>query len=217
MNLLRKLYHKIRAKDRFESSDTYWKSRYKKGGNSGAGSYGQLAEFKSEVINKFIQENGIKSAVEFGCGDGNQCSFFKLNHYVGVDIAESVILSNRSKFEKDPSKEFYLYIDFFKKYPEGFDMTMSLDVIYHLVEDDVYSHYMTNLFSNARKYVVIYSSNFDSGQTSHVRHRKFTSWIEENEGNWVLIQKVPNKYFYDPQNPNSTSSAEFYIYAKTLE
>ena len=30
--------------------------RYKKGGNSGAGSYNHLAEFKAEVLNQFVKE-----------------------------------------------------------------------------------------------------------------------------------------------------------------
>ena len=38
------------------SVSNYWDQRYKKGGNSGAGSYGRLAEFKAEIINKFIKE-----------------------------------------------------------------------------------------------------------------------------------------------------------------
>ena len=31
-------------------SQSYWKERYAKGGTLGAGSYGRLAQFKSEVI-----------------------------------------------------------------------------------------------------------------------------------------------------------------------
>lgn len=37
---------------------------------------------------------------------------------------------------------------------------MSLDVIYHLIEDEIYNKYMNNLFMAAEKYVFIYSSNF---------------------------------------------------------
>ena len=35
----------------------------------------------------------------------------------------------------------------------------SLDVIYHLVEDEILKSYMTTLFGTARKLVIIYSSN----------------------------------------------------------
>jgi hypothetical protein len=37
------------------SSGTYWESRYRSGGASGAGSLGRLARFKAGVINRFIQ------------------------------------------------------------------------------------------------------------------------------------------------------------------
>lgn len=39
--------------DKFNSKN-YWENRYKSGGNSGAGSYSNLAEFKAEIINEFV-------------------------------------------------------------------------------------------------------------------------------------------------------------------
>ena len=55
-----------------ENSMDYWNERYSSGGNSGTGSYGELAFYKADFINKFIDANQILSVVEFGCGDGNQ-------------------------------------------------------------------------------------------------------------------------------------------------
>jgi hypothetical protein len=40
-----------------------------------------------------------------------------------------------------------------------FDLELSLDVIYHLVEDEVFDAYMRSLFAHAGRFVVIYSSN----------------------------------------------------------
>ena len=59
----------------FSNSVEWWERRYSSGGTSGEGSYGRLAEFKAEIVNKFVKENGIDSVVEFGCGDGKQLSF----------------------------------------------------------------------------------------------------------------------------------------------
>ncbi|GAJ08100.1 unnamed protein product, partial [marine sediment metagenome] len=56
----------------FSGSREYWESRYAGGGTSGAGSYGKPAEFKAQVLNSFVKDNGISSVIEFGCGDGNQ-------------------------------------------------------------------------------------------------------------------------------------------------
>jgi hypothetical protein len=69
--MLKKIIKKIIGKDKFNSVN-YWENRYAAGGNSGDGSYGRLAVFKAEFINKFIDEVNINSATEMGCGDGHQ-------------------------------------------------------------------------------------------------------------------------------------------------
>ena len=66
---------------------------------------------------------------------------------------------------------------------EKADAVLSLDVIYHLVEDTIFEKYMDNIFDCAQRWVVIYSSNFDGLDESlaeHVRHRKFTNWVTAN-------------------------------------
>ena len=52
--------------DRFTTSSDYWEQRYKTGGNSGAGSYNRLAEFKANFLNRFVIEHEIRSVIEFG-------------------------------------------------------------------------------------------------------------------------------------------------------
>ena len=48
----------IRLKQKkFKGSKKYWESRYVNEGNSGPGSYGILAVFKSEIINNFVSKN----------------------------------------------------------------------------------------------------------------------------------------------------------------
>jgi len=71
------------------------------------------------------------------------------------------------------------------------------------------------LFSASRQYVVIYSSNvekYDSNQITHVRQRKFSTWIEKNCSNWMLMQHIPNQRPYD--GTGNTTFAEFFIYKK---
>lgn len=51
----------------FAGSARYWETRYRTGGHSGAGAYGQLAAFKAEVFNMLVRELNVGSAVEFGC------------------------------------------------------------------------------------------------------------------------------------------------------
>ncbi len=38
------------------NSKKYWNDRYVKGGNSGTGSYNELAKFKAHIINSFIEK-----------------------------------------------------------------------------------------------------------------------------------------------------------------
>ena len=70
------------------NSSKYWDDRYKKGGNSGDGSYNNLAIFKSQIINSFLLHttNSIESIIDYGVGDGNQLSLLNLadKKYIGL-------------------------------------------------------------------------------------------------------------------------------------
>ena len=183
----------------FPGSQDYWQKRYLLGGNSGRGSYGENAEFKSRVLNNFVRESNIQSVTEFGCGDGNQLTYADYPQYIGLDISEEAIKLSSALFEKDSSKQFFIYNpDEMEENKQKFssDLVLSLDVIYHLVEDGVYHKYLTNVFNSARKYVVIYSSNEETQgllHSRHVRHRKFTRDIEEWFPSWTLIETVRNE------------------------
>jgi len=198
----------------FDSSK-YWESRYARGGNSGSGSYNHLAEFKSDVINSFIKKYSIQSVIEFGCGDGNNLALYKIENYTGVDVSSKAIEICKSKFYHDNSKTFFTLDDFigFKEAYKS-ELVLSLDVIYHLVEDEIFEAYMNNLFHYALRYIVIYASNFDEALCPHVKHREFTHWIAANKKDWKLKEFIKNKYPYDAKNPNNTSFADFYIYEK---
>lgn len=197
------------------NSKQYWETRYKAKGNSGAGSYGILADYKAEIINDFILQKSIKSVVEFGCGDGNQLSKFVCQNYVGYDVSETIIDICKEKFKDDLSKNFFLYDEYNS---EKYDLSLSLDVIFHLVEDNVFEDYMKKLFNSSKKYVIIYSSNGDilPNSAQHLHDRNFTNWVNENELNFVLIDKIINPYKYDPfiDDGKNTSISDFYIYER---
>ena len=195
------------------SSPEYWENRYKKSGNSGAGSYGRLAEFKADVINSFVAEKKINSVIEFGCGDGNQLSLFKVPFYVGHDVSYSAIQKLQEHYFNDDSKMFY-HSSFFSDTWRA-DLTISLDVIYHLIEDDVYDDYMRRLFDASKKYVIIYSCNRnDIVPDEHIRFRVFLKWVLENRPEFKLIKIIENKYPYDKSDPNNTSWCDFYIFER---
>ncbi|WP_250865918.1 class I SAM-dependent methyltransferase [Caballeronia sp. INSB1] len=193
------------------NSKSYWSERYRAGGTSGAGSYGRLAEFKAEVINGLVDKYGIDSVIEFGCGDGAQLSRAVYQSYLGFDVADESIAMCRSAFGEDSTKAFR-NVDQYKH--ERADLTLSLDVIFHLIEDDVFEQYMRRLFYSANRFVVVYSSNYDGEwPDKHVKHRKFTDWVEKNHADFELVEHVPNRYplLNDPQNE---TFADFYVFKK---
>jgi hypothetical protein len=205
-----------KASHEFSTSGEYWERRYQSGGNSGDGSYSDLASFKAAILNGFVREHSIHSVVEFGCGDGNQLRFSQYPSYVGYDVSPTAVVTCRRLFSDDPTKKFELVENYAG---EVCDMSMSLDVIYHLIEDDIFDSYMRRLFAAARRFVVIYSSNSDvspSASAPHVRHRKFTDWIDLNQPNWRLIRHVPNEYPVDPKS-KAGSFADFYFYQSDVD
>jgi len=198
----------FKQQHRFNSA-VYWENRYRTGGNSGAGSYGRLAEFKAEIINNFIKENNIRSVIEFGVGDGNQLSLLKCPNYIGIDVSDTILNNAKRMFDDDATKSFYLLSEYHKQQAE---LALSLDVVYHLIEDQVFYNYMMNLFNAATRCVIIYSSNFHREHCTHVKHRKFSEWIDKYATEWELLDHIPNKYQYDINNVNQTSFSDFYIY-----
>ncbi len=218
---LRGLAHRVLANWRrrtFKDSANYWEDRYRRGGDSGSGSCHRLAMFKAEVLNRIVAEYQIESVIEFGCGDGNQLSSAEYPRYLGMDVSATAIEHCRKCFAHDKTKEFQHYI------PHEFDdddprlcadLVMSLDVIYHLVEDEVFETHLRHLFGTAERFVVIYSSNCDEAQLlPHVRHRRFTDFVEENFPTWRLTEQIPNRYPFVASRPDDTSKADFFIYAK---
>ena len=205
-----------RRLSKFNGSQNYWESRYSAGGNSGCGSYGDLAKFKAVFLNNFVAEHKIGSVVEFGCGDGNQLTLADYPKYLGLDVAKSAIDRCKNLFANDPSKSFMVLTEGDKNEDQlKSDLAISLDVIYHLVEDSVYEGYMRRLFAAGSHYVIIYSSNFDEPSTFHVKHRKFSDWVEQNCSNFKLIQVEKNKHPYEGVNETG-SLADFYVYQNTI-
>jgi SAM-dependent methyltransferase len=215
--VVKSLYHQYRLR-KLGSSKTYWTKRYASGGNSGSGSYGKFAQFKAEVLNGFVAEHQVTSVIEFGCGDGNQLRLAEYPQYIGFDVSPVALDRCREIFHDDSTKSFREIKEY---HGEQAELTLSLDVIYHLYEGTVFNAYMRMLFGASTRYVIIYSSNYveDVERVSiHVKHRRFTTWIDQNEPGWKLSQHIPNRYppTSGPYKDLSiTSPIEFYIFEKT--
>jgi SAM-dependent methyltransferase len=170
MGLIRSMLGRIAPLFGFRGSRHYWETRYRIGGHSGVGSRGRSAQYKADVLNRFIAAHEVGSAIEFGCGDGYQLAMLELQRYLGIDVSPTIIEHCRKTFAGDPRKTFLLADDY---RGETADLALSLDVIYHLVEDEVYEQYLSRLFAAGTRFVVVYatSSEMTATGTPHVRHR----------------------------------------------
>lgn len=197
----------------FHGSRTYWQERYATGGNSGVGSYATLAAFKADTLNAFVDRHGIASVLEFGCGDGNQLRSAQYPSYIGLDVAASAVDQCIEMFADDETKSFFLYdpvrfVD--RTHTFTSDLSLSLDVIFHLVEDDVFDRYMTLLFDSAGRFVCVYSSNDELPDAwPHVRHRRFMDWVETRRPDWLLVETVENPY----KDLETGAVSDFYFFA----
>lgn len=197
-------------------SGRFWEEHYQKSGNSGTGSYGRLAEFKAEIVNRFMEKEEIRTTVEIGCGDGNQLSLIHYQNYTGIDVSAFIIEKNRMRYQDDPKKQFFCADADREKYIScRYEMSISMDVIFHLLEDQVFYRYMEDLFLLAERFVVIYSSNHEEyTRWPEYRHRNFISYIQEKISGWELYQFIPNRYPYKIGMEESTSASDFYIFKK---
>lgn len=210
------LLHRVKRRffrRRFNGSRRYWEDRYARGGDSGAGSYKELARFKAEILNAFVRDNGTRRVIEFGCGDGNQLALADYPAYTGFDVSDTAIALCRARFAGRGDLSFRPLGEYDG---ERADLALSLDVIYHLVEDPVFERHMTLLFESAERHVIIYSSNTDEnppGIEPHVRQRRFTDWIDTHMPGWRLVRRIPNRFPFDPGSGRG-SLADFYIYER---
>jgi len=207
---------KIKNNDDFISGQ-FWENHYVKGGTSGTGSYLLLAKFKADIVNAFIKKNGINSIIEYGCGDGNQLSYLNVSRYTGVDVSETIVEKNRLLYSDDKTKDFFTTEERDKYSQNQYDIALSMDVIFHLPEDEVFENYMLDLFSLPCKFVIIYASNHEEfTRWKEFRHRKFFKFFQERITGWEFITFIPNKYPYVVGREETTSTSDFYIYKKQL-
>ena len=170
------------------NSRQYWENRYKSGGNSGVGSYGIQSKLKSEFLTNFIKKHKIKTLVEYGCGDGNNLKLTEiLNPHLeitGVDVSETAL----NMCKQLMPKQTFIHLNNFS--PSPTDLAVSLEVIFHLIEDEVFDEYMNGLTSIGAEWLIILSPDVnDNNHPPHVKKRKFTSSPYLNK-RYELIEEI---------------------------
>ena len=173
-------------------SAAYWQARYAEGGDSGDGSKGANAKHKADYLNGFVKDQQIRSVVEFGCGDGWQLALANYPDYVGLDVSEAAVEKCRTLFALDAHKRFYLLPT---AWPIVAELSLSLDVIYHLVEDDVYREHLDDVFGSATRFVILYTTDSDIVDPSlytadHVQHRPVCRDVTSRFANWLMVDSA---------------------------
>jgi SAM-dependent methyltransferase len=193
----------------FPTSTVHWQRHYEHGGDSGPGSYGELATYKANLINQVVRERGIRSIIELGCGDGNQLSYLEVEQYIGLDISKVAIQRCVARYGGNPKRSFIWYDQNNFHDPlrvVSADCAMSLDVIFHLLEDDIFAAYMQNLFNCGRRFVIVYGTDEEEMQRKHVsvRLRKYSDYIAANISEFRVALHVARKEGF----------GDFYLYER---
>lgn len=176
------------------SSAAYWEERYASGHGSGEGSSGEQALLKARFINDFVQDHDVRTVIELGSGDGQQLGLARYPAYIGLDVSQTAVDRCRMLFADDPSKEFHL-MGSVQEFVGSSELALSLDVLYHLVEDSVYDHYLQSLFAVSGRWVILYTSDLDrgasnEGMAAHMRHRAVRADIDFDIEGWQLAYEV---------------------------
>ena len=213
MKLMRRGGGGRELESQFTGSRAYWLARYEAGRTSGAGSGGVLARYKADVINRQLACWQVRDAIEFGCGDGRQLSLIDYPVYLGLDPSPPALSRCRERIGDRSGYRLALLEDYAG---ERADLTLSLDVIYHLVEEAAFDAHMRQLFDAAQRHVIVYSSNHDAAaepEAPHVRHRMFARWVERERSQWQLLEHLPNPYPFEG-DVHSGSFSDFYFFGR---
>lgn len=201
---------------KFTRSSDYWESRYQAGGTSGAGSYGAIAIGKAEVLNSIVSRYGINTVTELGCGDGNQLTLASYDSYIGLDISPTAVRQCIYRHGGDRSKSFFLYDPTCFHDPRGLltsELAISIDVLYHVVEDESFHTHLEHLFSLSSKLVVVFSDDESlPSPVAHVRHRAFTPLVAARFPQWRLVERLEHPMFRHTDPDEESVFASFFVF-----
>lgn len=180
----------------------YWEQRWRAGRGAGDGSVGEAGERKTRWLSAFFGEHAVESVIDWGCGDGRV--FHVLDaadgvDYMGIDVSPTAIDRCIGRW---PDGWFLLLGAVCESPPRGWDCAVSIDVVYHLVDDAEYAEHLRLLFGSATRFVVAHATNLDEpGDAPHMRHRPI---VNDAPDGWTLIEQ-----------PDDPSVPGFYAWRKT--
>ena len=132
--------------------------------------------------------------MEFGCGDGNNLDQYKIENYLGLDVAKSAIDICERRYAHDPSKSFELITpNQANTLDRSFDLVICLEVLMHVIDEDDYVWTLDQIFASSSSLVAIFNPltpirRFSKG--SHENYRNLLGYLVPYIGEYALIDVV---------------------------
>ncbi len=138
--------------DKAARPDVYWDLRYRLGGTSGKGSIGATRQWKWAQIDGCVDVLN-RSVLDIGCGD---LSFWRgraCEDYTGLDFSDTVVKRNRR------ARRSWTFIqgDASQSQDLSGEIVLCLDMLFHVMSDDVYEAILRNLARWTQDWLFIYT------------------------------------------------------------
>lgn len=163
----------------------YWERRYLDGKRgSGRGARGAEAERKAAFVNALIAKYHINRIIDWGCGDGEVARLLSCRRYTGLDVSPAAIALCERTVQL-PRRTWVRFNGWVRPELPNAQLSLSLDVIFHLTEERYYKRHLKLLFG-AAPLVCIHSSNHDEEGEAHVLHREFLPDVPKG---WDMLHR----------------------------
>ena len=136
---------------------TFWEQRYQSDPalGSGAGSRGEFAEHKQQLLQRLVDDHAIGSILDVGCGDIEVTRELRFaGSYTGIDLSPTIVARNRNL---RPEWQF-LEGDFLalaRQEPLRADLVIGFDVLIHQHDPGVYRTFVRELVAAANRMAIL--------------------------------------------------------------
>jgi len=129
----------------------YWEDHYSSGGISGQGSIGDCRKWKWDTIFSYVEK--IDKVIDVGCGDLSFWDGETCKSYTGIDISPTIINKN---MKARPDWNF-ICSDASISHPVHAPVVFCLDILFHILDDQVYLSILENLARYSDEWIFIYT------------------------------------------------------------
>lgn len=136
--------------------EKYWNDRYSKQripftlrGTSGAGSIGEMREWKWRIIRQYLPI--VNHVIDFGCGDLSFWYNKPCSDYIGLDISKRILERNKKKFKR---KFIYWDQDSIIENLER-PTVLCIDVLFHILDEKIFIKTLINICRCSTEFIFI--------------------------------------------------------------